>query len=211
MLEALNLHLIIFQVSGLGFGCGGLSGILNAPLSHEAGCSILKEAFNKGITFFDTANVYGHGGHNEIMVGKVCFIDEKTRLRKQHWGCNACWISALFNIFMSINASSFIWRSRINIITRCCWDLYLFLSCHINNDFLFVNGHFGIIRHWSSFLVSKSNWRLNLGVYFLRTTSSFKSKVLQNMSGNAVKKVSSGLMWTTSIYIISIGQIHLCL
>lgn len=84
MLEALNLHLIIFQVSGLGFGCGGLSGILNAPLSHEAGCSILKEAFNKGITFFDTANVYGHGGHNEIMVGKVCFIDEKTRLRKQH-------------------------------------------------------------------------------------------------------------------------------
>ncbi|OIS98657.1 PREDICTED: perakine reductase-like [Nicotiana attenuata] len=59
------------EVSRLGFGCGGLSGILNAPLSQEAGCSILKEAFNKGITFFDTANVYGHGGHNEIMVGKA--------------------------------------------------------------------------------------------------------------------------------------------
>ncbi|KAL3359580.1 hypothetical protein AABB24_016235 [Solanum stoloniferum] len=59
------------EVSKLGFGCGGLSGFLNDPLSHEAGCAILKEAFSKGITFFDTANVYGHEGHNEIMVGKV--------------------------------------------------------------------------------------------------------------------------------------------
>ncbi|KAF3646904.1 putative aldo-keto reductase 2 [Capsicum annuum] len=59
------------EVSKLGFGCAGLSGLLNAPLSHEAGCAILKEAFFKGITFFDTANVYGHEGHNEIMVGKV--------------------------------------------------------------------------------------------------------------------------------------------
>ncbi|KAH0640316.1 hypothetical protein KY290_008992 [Solanum tuberosum] len=59
------------EVSKLGFGCGGLSGFLNDPLSHEAGCAILKEAFSKGITFFDTANIYGHEGHNEIMVGKV--------------------------------------------------------------------------------------------------------------------------------------------
>uniref|UniRef100_A0A0V0HWL5 Putative perakine reductase-like n=1 Tax=Solanum chacoense TaxID=4108 RepID=A0A0V0HWL5_SOLCH len=59
------------EVSKLGFGCGGLSGFLNDPLSHEAGCAILKEAFSKGITFFDTANVYGNEGHNEIMVGKV--------------------------------------------------------------------------------------------------------------------------------------------
>ncbi|XP_047264144.1 probable aldo-keto reductase 1 [Capsicum annuum] len=59
------------EVSKLGFGCAGLSGLLNAPLPHEAGCAILKEAFDKGITFFDTANIYGHEGHNEIMVGKV--------------------------------------------------------------------------------------------------------------------------------------------
>lgn len=59
------------EVSKLGFGCGGLSGILNAPLSHDAGCAILKEAFNKGITFFDTADVYGQEGDNEIMIGKA--------------------------------------------------------------------------------------------------------------------------------------------
>ncbi|KAG5587904.1 hypothetical protein H5410_048338 [Solanum commersonii] len=59
------------EVSKLGFGCLGLSGILNTPLSHEAGCSILKETFNKGITFFDTSDLYGHEGDNEIMIGKA--------------------------------------------------------------------------------------------------------------------------------------------
>ncbi|KAA8527646.1 hypothetical protein F0562_034959 [Nyssa sinensis] len=59
------------EVSRLGFGCGGLSGMLNAPLSHEVGCSIIKEAFHKGITFFDTADIYGYNHDNEIMVGKA--------------------------------------------------------------------------------------------------------------------------------------------
>jgi aryl-alcohol dehydrogenase-like predicted oxidoreductase len=66
-------HGILFwlQVSRLGFGCRGLSGILNAPLSHEAGWSVVKEAFYRGITFFDTANSYGQNHHNEIMIGKA--------------------------------------------------------------------------------------------------------------------------------------------
>ncbi|KAL8486474.1 hypothetical protein ACS0TY_023237 [Phlomoides rotata] len=59
------------EVSRLGFGCGGLSGILNAPLTHEAGAAILKHAFNKGVTLFDTSDIYGEGGDNEIMIGKA--------------------------------------------------------------------------------------------------------------------------------------------
>lgn len=58
----------------MGFGCGGLSGIYNAPLSHEAGCSVIKEAFSRGITFFDTSDIYGDNQDNEIMVGKVLFF-----------------------------------------------------------------------------------------------------------------------------------------
>ncbi|KAK6929901.1 NADP-dependent oxidoreductase domain [Dillenia turbinata] len=61
----------VLQVSRLGFGCAGLSGILNAPLSHEAGISLLKDAFYSGVTFFDTADIYGEDHHNEIMVGKA--------------------------------------------------------------------------------------------------------------------------------------------
>ncbi|KAK6254884.1 hypothetical protein SCA6_016189 [Theobroma cacao] len=58
------------EVSRLGLGCAGLSGIYNAPVSHEDGCSVIKEAFNRGITFFDTADVNGEKHDNEIMVGK---------------------------------------------------------------------------------------------------------------------------------------------
>ncbi|XP_002517065.3 perakine reductase isoform X2 [Ricinus communis] len=58
------------QVSRLGLGCAGLSGLLNAPLSHEDGCSLIKEAFNRGVTFIDTADIYGFHD-NEIMVGKA--------------------------------------------------------------------------------------------------------------------------------------------
>ena len=57
----------------MGFGCAGLSGLDNTPLSHEAGCSVIKEAFDRGITFFDTSDLYGHNHDNEIMVGKVIF------------------------------------------------------------------------------------------------------------------------------------------
>ena len=48
--------------------------MLNAPLSHDAGCSVIKEAFQRGITFFDTADVYGDNHDNEIMVGKVLLL-----------------------------------------------------------------------------------------------------------------------------------------
>ncbi|KAL7210135.1 hypothetical protein ACSBR1_031652 [Camellia fascicularis] len=70
------------EVSRLGFGCAGLSGIYNDPLSHEAGCSIIKEAFSKGVTFFDTSDLYGENYDNEIMVGKALkqFPREKVQL-----------------------------------------------------------------------------------------------------------------------------------
>lgn len=63
--------LLDLQVSKLGFGCANLSGYYNAPASHEEGCLLIQEAFNRGITFLDTADAYGGGNDNEILVGKV--------------------------------------------------------------------------------------------------------------------------------------------
>ncbi|XP_014491594.1 probable aldo-keto reductase 1 [Vigna radiata var. radiata] len=59
-----------FEVSKLGFGCMGLTGSYNEPLPEEDGISIIKYAFSKGITFFDTADVYGANA-NEVLVGKA--------------------------------------------------------------------------------------------------------------------------------------------
>ncbi|XP_020422906.1 peptide-N(4)-(N-acetyl-beta-glucosaminyl)asparagine amidase isoform X2 [Prunus persica] len=59
-----------FEVSKVGFGCMGLSGVYNSPVPDEDGISIIKHAFSKGITFFDTADVYGP--HlNELLLGKA--------------------------------------------------------------------------------------------------------------------------------------------
>ncbi|KAK7337922.1 hypothetical protein VNO77_18514 [Canavalia gladiata] len=58
------------QVSKLGFGCMSLTGGYNDPLPEEEGISVIKYAFSKGITFFDTADVYGANA-NELLVGKA--------------------------------------------------------------------------------------------------------------------------------------------
>ncbi|XP_050275014.1 probable aldo-keto reductase 1 [Quercus robur] len=58
------------EVSKLGFGCMGLSGVYNDPVQEEVGISIIKYAFSKGITFFDSADVYGANA-NEVLVGKA--------------------------------------------------------------------------------------------------------------------------------------------
>ncbi|XP_050115761.1 perakine reductase-like isoform X3 [Malus sylvestris] len=58
------------EVSKLGFGCMGLSWI-NSPDAENEGISVIKHAFSKGITFFDTADMYGTDHSNEILVGEA--------------------------------------------------------------------------------------------------------------------------------------------
>ncbi|KAA3472866.1 putative aldo-keto reductase 1 isoform X2 [Gossypium australe] len=58
------------EVSKLGFGCMGLTGGYSCPVSEEVGISIIKHAFHRGITFFDTSDIYGPKT-NEILVGKA--------------------------------------------------------------------------------------------------------------------------------------------
>ncbi|CAI9770409.1 unnamed protein product [Fraxinus pennsylvanica] len=59
------------EVSKLGYGCMGLTGIYNNPVPEEEGIAIIKEAFSKGITFFDTSDIYGANNANEYLVGKA--------------------------------------------------------------------------------------------------------------------------------------------
>ncbi|XP_059649351.1 perakine reductase-like [Cornus florida] len=59
------------EVSKLGYGCMGLTGIYNAPVPEEDGISMIKDVFNAGITFFDTSDIYGIDHANEILVGKA--------------------------------------------------------------------------------------------------------------------------------------------
>ena len=58
------------EVSALGLGCMGLSTAYGPPVETEAGIRLIRAAFDKGVTFFDTAEVYGPFT-NETLVGEA--------------------------------------------------------------------------------------------------------------------------------------------
>ncbi|KAK5786280.1 hypothetical protein PVK06_040913 [Gossypium arboreum] len=66
----LKINFLFKKFPSLGFGCLGLSAFYNDPVPDEVGISIIKHAFARGITFFDTSDIYGPQT-NEILVGKA--------------------------------------------------------------------------------------------------------------------------------------------
>ncbi|WP_277962657.1 aldo/keto reductase [Pseudomonas sp. RIT-To-2] len=67
------------NVSELGFGCMGLNGGYGAPTEDKAAIAVIRAAYEAGVTFFDTAEVYGLRA-NETLVGKALapFRDKVT-------------------------------------------------------------------------------------------------------------------------------------
>ena len=57
------------KVSALGFGCMGLSFGYGPGVPPAAGVHLIRDAFARGVTFFDTAEAYG--ARNEQMVGEA--------------------------------------------------------------------------------------------------------------------------------------------
>lgn len=57
------------EVSALGMGCMGLSFGYGPATDKEAGIKLIREAYEQGITFFDTAEAYG--AINEELVGEA--------------------------------------------------------------------------------------------------------------------------------------------
>ena len=56
-------------VSALGFGCMGLSFGYGPAVGRQHGIALIRDAFERGITFFDTAEAYG--ALNEEMLGEA--------------------------------------------------------------------------------------------------------------------------------------------
>ena len=55
------------EVSGLGFGCMGISFGYGPATSREDGIGIIRAAFDGGVTFFDTAEAYGPFTNEEVV------------------------------------------------------------------------------------------------------------------------------------------------
>jgi aryl-alcohol dehydrogenase-like predicted oxidoreductase len=55
------------EVSALGFGCMGISFGYGPAANREEGLAIVRAAFDRGVTFFDTAEAYGPFTNEEIV------------------------------------------------------------------------------------------------------------------------------------------------
>src|SRR5436305_11838120 len=58
------------EVSALGLGCMGMSFGLCQPVDPKDGIALIRAPFERGVTFFDTAEVYGPF-KNEELVGEA--------------------------------------------------------------------------------------------------------------------------------------------
>src|ERR1700730_15102267 len=56
-----------FEVSALGFGCMGMSWSYGPPKDKQEMISLLHAAVDRGVTFFDTAEVYGPFTNEELV------------------------------------------------------------------------------------------------------------------------------------------------
>src|SRR5947207_4545507 len=55
------------EVSAIGLGCMGLSYGYGPAVSREHGISLIRAAFERGVTFFDTAEAYGPFANEELL------------------------------------------------------------------------------------------------------------------------------------------------
>jgi aryl-alcohol dehydrogenase-like predicted oxidoreductase len=69
-MEKRTLGQMGLEVSAMGFGCMGISQSYGRPSSREDGIAIIRAAVDSGVTFFDTAEVYGPYA-NEDLVGEA--------------------------------------------------------------------------------------------------------------------------------------------
>ncbi|HEY1891888.1 MAG TPA: aldo/keto reductase [Steroidobacteraceae bacterium] len=58
------------RISALGLGCMGLSHALGQPVAKQDGIALIRAAVERGVTFFDTAEIYGPYT-NEELVGEA--------------------------------------------------------------------------------------------------------------------------------------------
>ncbi|HXJ44105.1 MAG TPA: aldo/keto reductase [Bryobacteraceae bacterium] len=69
-MEKRNLGNSGLEVSALGFGCMGISANYGLPMERQEALGIIRTAVERGVTFFDTAEVYGPFT-NEQVVGEA--------------------------------------------------------------------------------------------------------------------------------------------
>src|SRR3954452_8966066 len=66
------------EVSAIGLGCMGLSFGLGPAVDKQQGIDLIRAAFDRGVTFFDTAEAYGPGANEELAGEALASVRDKV-------------------------------------------------------------------------------------------------------------------------------------
>ena len=66
------------EVSALGFGCMETAGMYNLPIDRQEAIRLIRAAYDRGVTFFDTAEVYGPFLSEEIVGEALAPVRDKV-------------------------------------------------------------------------------------------------------------------------------------
>ena len=66
------------EVSAIGLGCMGLSFAYGPALEHKAAVTLIRDAFDKGVNFFDTAEAYGPYTNEQLLGEALAPIRDKV-------------------------------------------------------------------------------------------------------------------------------------
>lgn len=68
------------EVSELGFGCMSISANYGPPADRKQGLRVIRDAYERGVTFFDTAEVYGPYTNEELVGEALAPVRDKVVL-----------------------------------------------------------------------------------------------------------------------------------
>ena len=73
------------QGSALGLGCMGLSHGYGPAVEKSEGIALIRAALDQGVTFFDTAEVYGAYTNEELVGEAVVTLTKLGDLENKEW------------------------------------------------------------------------------------------------------------------------------
>jgi hypothetical protein len=68
------------EVSAIGLGCMGMSFFYGPPADKEEMISLIRSAVDRGVTFFDTAEVYGPFTNEELVGAALAPLREQVTI-----------------------------------------------------------------------------------------------------------------------------------